>query len=306
MTTIAAQSFYASVSVAATRDVAAKATPASAGDASTEGPSASGGDSAVVITLSIAAQAFSVVQESAPSNYYAQFFRTRDGSPANALGAAVADPGSVSSSAGKTFAQVTADARARMDAKYGAMNASGKPFDFNSWEGRDWYTLFGDLDRRSLYAVASNAGGLFSKDEQDVAKSIMTQQQGLAMGLYSGPTSLAGNFADPFVGDYAARMKAGIAFLDNVSPEEKGSFDWAKQRASVQFSYETEMRRRGEEPEKLDSGSALVKMIKAAMDNLRDLNDPSKSLEDMPQYKQAETYYAAAGGQPPGPVDLTA
>ncbi len=140
-----------------------------------------------------------------------------------------------------------------MDAKYAQMDASGKPFDFNSFEGRDWYTLMGDLDRRSLYA-----------------QSIMSQQQGLAMGLYSGPTSQQGKFVDPFFGDHAERMKAAVKFLDGVSNDEKTSIAWAASRAGAQSAYEWIMEGEGKTPERLDSPNLLVRLLMAAMSTMKD------------------------------------
>lgn len=220
---------------------------------------------AVTITLSDQAQTLLAAQASASANYYAQFFPTRDGSSATALAVAVTDPGAQSSSSGKSLQQVAADARANMDAKYAAMKASGKPFDYNSSEGKDWYTLMADLDRRSLYAVSSNQGGQFSKQERDMAQSIMSQQQGLAMGEYNGPTRLAGSFVDPFGGDVAAQLEAGIKFLDRVSNDEKTSIAWAVSRASDQRGYELGIQSDGKAPKNYNSENPLVKLIRAAM-----------------------------------------
>ncbi|NUB11599.1 hypothetical protein GAY28_02070 [Azospirillum brasilense] len=209
---------------------------------SAAGQPATTGGSAVFVTLSIEAQAFMATTTASkagktgngtPAGPYAAYFPTRDGKNATALAKAVSDPGAVSSSAGLSGPAIAKDARARMDAQYEAMKAGGKPFDFDSFEGRDWYSLMGDLDRRSLEAVRSNVGGQFSKQEQDIAQSIMAQQEGLAMGLYNGPISQEATFTDPFRGDEAARRTASLAFLDAVSAEEKSSTEWATRRAAV-------------------------------------------------------------------------
>jgi hypothetical protein len=185
---------------------------------------------AAIIQLSNAAlAALNAQRETADTSGYTAYFPTRDGKGASTLAAAVGNPGGVSSSANKSFAQVATDARTRMDAEYAAMTAAGQPFSADSDEGKDWYTLMGDLDRRSLYAVASNAGNQFSAQEQDIAKSIMRQQQGLAMGLYTGPTSQAASFRDPFAGNSSARLAAARAFLNDASAEEKQSSEWIRQ-----------------------------------------------------------------------------
>jgi len=222
------------------------------------------------VTLSPAAQA-AVTAKSDPSvSYYAQFFPTRDGSPATALAAAIVDPGAESISKGKTKEQVATAARASMDAKYKEMQASGKPFDINSNEGKDWYSLMGNLDRRALYSVSSNQGGQFSKDEQDIAQSIMSQQQGWAMGLPGGPTRLVEGVPDSFNGDNAGRMKAAVKWLDGVSNDEKASISWASSRAAAQTSYEWIMEGEKQTPENLDSDSPMVKLIKSAMNTMKD------------------------------------
>jgi len=101
----------------------------------------------------------------------------------------------------KSFAQVALDARASMDTQYAAMKASGKPFDINKREGEDLYKLLGSLDRRSLYAVRSNEGGQFTKDEQVLAQILMGKQVAYAMDLPSKAgtfLSSSSNFAEGF------------------------------------------------------------------------------------------------------------
>ena len=134
----------------------------------------------------------------------------------------------------------------------------------------DLYSLMGDLDRRALSSVSSNQGGQFSKEEQDMAQSIMSQQQGWAMGLPSGPTRLVEGIPDPFNDDNAARMKAAVKWLDGVSNDEKATVSWASSRASAQISYEWIVDDQNQTPENLDSDSPMVKLIKSAMDTMKD------------------------------------
>lgn len=269
----------------------AASSPSKAGTAATakDGagtPASTGSGSSVMVTLSMqaqqtmisaqtgSAQATSQTQGTAakPSGAGAAFqryFPTRDGAPATALADAVANPGQESSSAGKTLDQVGADARERMDAVYKAMEASGQPFDYNSTEGRDWNSLMGSLDRRSLYAVSSNTGGQFTKQEQDIARTLMAQQQGLATGLYHGPTSQMGSYTDPYNGDVGAKYKAAVSFLDKVSGDEKSSVAWAGSRAAAQVSYQWRMIGNNEPAEDLSSDNPLVNLIVSAMDTVR-------------------------------------
>ena len=234
-----------------------------------------GGNSSVSVHLSPQAQAMAM-RETDPTAYYSRFFPTRDGEPATALAAAVADPGRESSSAGLNAQEVAADARARMDAKYEEMEAAGRPFGSDNYEGKDWYELTGDLDRRSLNAVATNAEGLFSSDEQDMARSIMYQQQGLATGVYGGPTSQKGYYVDTFAGDTQDRMEATVAFLDKVSADEKATVAWASSRASAQIAYQNSGRTQIGLAKRLDSELPLVQLITSAMDTAQ--GDMSRGL----------------------------
>lgn len=215
-----------------------------------------------------------------PSNGFNKYFPVRAGFTSTALSNAVTDPGMQTSSAGKNFNEVALDARTRMDAQYAAMSASGKPYDLNSREGVDSTALMSELDRRSLYAVSSNTGGLFTQDEQTTAHSLMNQQLGLAMGLYAGPIRLAGEFGvgnnPALTGDYASAGKAAVSFLDKVSTEEKASVAWAVNRASAQRTYESGMELMGRTPENLDSDIPLVKLIRAAMATMQ--NDPGRGI----------------------------
>lgn len=259
--------------------------PAAAKDG-TGTAAAIGNGSSVIVTLSAqaqttmistqtgSAQATSHVQGTAAKPggagaAFQRYFPTRDGMPATALADAVVNPGQESSSAGKTLDQVGADARERMDAVYKAMEESGQPFDINSTEGRDWNSLMGNLDRRSLYAVSSNTGGQFTAQEQDIAKTLMGQQQGLATGLYHGPIREMGSYIDPYNGDASAKFKAATAFLDKVSGDEKSSVAWAGSRAAAQTSYQWSMIGKDQPAEDLSSDNPLVKLIVSAMDTVR-------------------------------------
>ncbi|WP_287030082.1 hypothetical protein [Pseudomonas sp. UBA6310] len=186
------------------------------------------------VTLSSAAQ-----QSNALSNYYAQFFPSRTGMTSDALVRSVISPGSVSSSQGKTLADVATDARSRMDANYATMKASGTPYDANSPGNVDTISLMGNLDRRSLYSVSENVGGLFSEQEQKAASSLMKQQLSLAMGEFVGPAGSQAQFVDPYAGDETARNLAGAKFLAAVSSDEKSSAAWNQEKAPIETALRT-------------------------------------------------------------------
>jgi len=157
----------------------------------------------------------------------------------------------------KSFADVTSDARAALNKTYSEMNAEGHPFDAVHATQGDWDRAFGQLDRRSLFAVASNSGGQFNAEEQDIARSMMARQQGQAMGLY-GPMGAEKMTKDPTGG-----FVAGIRFLDSVSPEEQASMNWKVQRASMQWSYEStfDQHHAGEKKEDFSTGDSIVNML---------------------------------------------
>jgi hypothetical protein len=161
----------------------------------------------------------------------APFFPVRSGMNADALVLGASKPGAVSSSKDKTFAEVAADARKRMDEKYALMTASGKPY---TGSDEDRNALMGDLDRRSLNAVATNQGGSFTAQEQASAQALMRQQARLATGYYSGPADQQKNWKDPFVNDPFGRASAALDFMDNMSPEEKATPEWLSQHLSLE------------------------------------------------------------------------
>lgn len=170
----------------------------------------------------------------------------------------------VASAQPKTFQQVTDDARASLDRVYGELEASGKPFDYTHARQEDVEGLMGGLDRRSLFAIASNSGGQFSDDEQTMAQGLMARQQSGAMGL-NGPMGSVSMTFDPTPG-----FAAGIRFMDSVSEEEKQSMDWKVQRASLQWSYETtfDQHHSGEKKEKFTIGDPLVNMLVAGFHSM--------------------------------------
>jgi len=209
---------------------AAPATPSPA--TPSPAPSSPAASSSDAVALSKTAKAALSGSLSDKIAYYKQYMPTRAGFSSTALAAAVADPGGQSFSAGKSFAQVASAARAELNKQYSKMASSGLAYDAKSREDRN--SAFGNLDRRALSAVASNQGGLFTKEERQIAANLMAQQRSLAIGIYSGPPELKGTFIDRFAGHETARQQANIAFLDHVSDDEKGTDAWASARADAE------------------------------------------------------------------------
>ncbi len=215
---------------------------------------------------------------------YAKFMPVREGFSANNIALGVSDPSAEPFSQKRALADVANAARENLNQKYELMKQSGKPYDYNSLEGKDWYSAFGDLDRRALFAIRSNQGGQFTKQEQEIAQSIMSSQEGIAMGLYSGPSRLAGDFADKFAGNDVARFKAYQSYLSRVSDDEKASGDWILANDSAKRGYqsiiENEKYRREHKEEKgltlLDVITQISKEIQAQLDEnaQEDLKSP--------------------------------
>ena len=240
----------------------------------TENPSTGGGGT-VTDPVEISAEAQQRLQDDAAKNalqdakvaYYAQFRPTRDGFSSSNMALGIVDPSAQPFSQNRPFADVAQAARDELDARYKQMNDSGQPYDSNSYEGVDDNSLYGNLDRRALYAVASNQGGLFTSAEQQRARDIMRGQQGMAMGGYNGPTRLAGKFASPITNDYEQIFKSGVQFMDKVSPEEKaGDVEWAVQRGSMQKYYEDQAKSNGNVPDNFNINHPLVNLVRAALD----------------------------------------
>jgi len=120
----------------------------------------------------------------------------------------------------KDFATVTAEARAALDGLYagakvtGPIDASGNPtIDLSS------------LDRRSLFAIATNNAGKFTPDEQSVAATEFNNRFNAALAPAAATTQLTG--------DFSAVYQAALNYLDGASPEEKATAAWSAQRAAV-------------------------------------------------------------------------
>ena len=227
-------------------------------------------------TVDISATAVEMSKTIEYTHPYAKYFPTSSNTPANNLAIGATNPSSEPFSGGKSSEDVAVDAREELDAQYKNFQKNNKVFNKNSFEGRDWYELFQKLDRRALYIVKSDKTGLFSKDERDMADSIMGQQQGLAMGLYSGPTSMEKTFVDPFGGNYAKQLEAHMEYLKNVSPDEKVSGEWMRDMMTSEILYITEKYKKKDKPEEEDP---IIKLIKKLIEEER-LNEKAAKKRD--------------------------
>ncbi|MCE2574298.1 hypothetical protein [Komagataeibacter sp. FNDCR2] len=248
--------------------------------------------------------------------YYAQFFPTRSGA-GTIFGENILDPAATTLSTGLSGPEIAKAARASMDAEYSSMTASGQAFDFNS--GVDWNTLMSGLDRTALAAVSSDQDGLFSKDEQDMAQSLMLQEEQFAIGNYAGPLNLESKFvsqppsgqgysfdsSDAMVSDTSNITYADIAlsenlssYLDKAGNYEKSTVQWAFGRASVQTQYEEDMdaAKQPYDPQYI-SNLSIVGMLSELMKNAQKIHvgtDPSVlNTTDLLNEKWAKGHEAA-------------
>lgn len=125
----------------------------------------------------------------------------------------------------KDFSTVTADARAALDDLL-AKAGRASPLDT---DGKVMVDL-SKLDRRELFAIASNSDDQFTDDEQAAAKQEMQARFDAAL---AGPLAVA-----RVTGDISALYKAAAAYLDGASAEEKQGDDWAALRDAVSAGYQ--------------------------------------------------------------------
>lgn len=123
------------------------------------------------------------------------------------------------------FTTVTNDARTALDKLYAAAKVT-------SPIGADGKTTIdlSSLDRRSLFAIATNNGGKFTPDEQKVASSELSNRFNTALAPAAMATSMTKN--------YTVVYKAALDYLDGASSEEKATATWSAQRAAALKGYE--------------------------------------------------------------------
>lgn len=115
---------------------------------------------------------------------------------------------------------VIANTRSTLSSLYSAAKVSG-PLDASGSQTVD----LSSLDRRALYAMASNNAGGFTADEQAVAKTELGKRFNAALAPATGTAQLTG--------DLSGIYKAALDYLDSAGSEEKATAGWAAQRAAV-------------------------------------------------------------------------
>ncbi|MEH2512390.1 hypothetical protein V1291_003744 [Nitrobacteraceae bacterium AZCC 1564] len=133
------------------------------------------------------------------------------------------------------FATVAGNARTSLDDLYAAAQVT-RPL---TNDGKQTIDL-SKLDRRSLFAISTNAGGKFTEDEQRVASDELKNRLNAALAPAAATASMTAN--------YTVVYKAALNYLDGASSEEKATSTWAAQHAAVQKGYQAAQQKPDEIP----------------------------------------------------------
>ena len=129
---------------------------------------------------------------------------------------------------------VVSNTRTALDALYKAAGVAGPLAD-----GKQTIDLK-SLDRRALYAVASNTGGKFSADEQAVAKKELQARFDAALAPQCAVARLTG--------DWSRVYQAGLAYMQEAGKEEKASASYAQTLLALQAGQQTALAQPGRVP----------------------------------------------------------
>lgn len=141
---------------------------------------------------------------------------------------------------------VIADAKSQIAARLKAAGAASALSNGNS-------TIdLSDMDRRTLYAVASNQGGGFSTDQQVVAALGMRDQRDQALASPAAQARLTG--------DYASLYQTALDQMDAAGPEEKATSAWSDQRAALVEGRKQALARPGLAPSGIANDSVAAYM----------------------------------------------
>jgi hypothetical protein len=162
---------------------------------------------------------YSATQSKTASTAYNKTASTAQSTSTGATNVTLSDEAK-STLSGKDFATVIAEAREKLDelmsdAKVTSPFADGQmAIDLNK------------LDRRELFAIASNADDQFTEDEQKAAAIALQDRFDAAL---KGPAAVA-----RVTDEVADIYKAALDFLTVASAEEKQTPAWAEKKAAVE------------------------------------------------------------------------
>lgn len=152
------------------------------------------------------------------------------------------------------------------------------------------------LDRRGLYAIASNQGGKFPIEEQVVASLRLKANRDASL---SAPAS-----AMRVTGDYTGLYKAALANLEAAGPEEKAMGQWAKDKAALTEGLRQATDKPGVAPTGIDGDpvAAYLKETGGVVANPR-TRDIGKVASDVRSVLDKQYATATKDGMATGPDD---
>ncbi|KQZ02721.1 hypothetical protein ASD21_21625 [Caulobacter sp. Root1455] len=144
------------------------------------------------------------------------------------------------------------------------------------------------LDRRTLFAIASNKGGKFSIEEQVVASLRIKANRDTSMSAAASAMRVTG--------DYAGLYKAALTNLDAAGPEEKAAGQWAKDKAALTEGLKQATAKPGVQPTGIDGDpvAAYLKDVGGVVANPR-TRDIGKVASDVRTVLDKQ--YASATGE---------
>jgi hypothetical protein len=184
----------------------------------------------------------------------------------------------------KDFSAVTSEARATLDGLYAAAKVTG-PLDAAGNATID----LSSLDRRSLFAIASNIAGKFTTDEQSVASTELNNRFNAALAPAAATTKLTGN--------YGAVYQAALSYLDGASGEEKATAAWSAQRAAVLKGVQATQQNPSTAPSNIASDPVAAYLAQYPGGSTAATEDFSSVARDVRAKLDAQASAAAASGK---------
>jgi hypothetical protein len=184
----------------------------------------------------------------------------------------------------KDFAAVTADARATLNRLYAAANVAGPV----SGEGVTTIEL-SSLDRRSLFAIATNNGGKFTPDEQKVAGNELASRFNEALAPTAATSKLTGDFNSVY--------KAALEYLDGASGEEQATATWSAQRDAVLKGIQAAQHNPGVAPTGIANDPVATYLAQGANGGAIATQDISTVAKNVRTTLDAQAQAAAAAGK---------
>jgi hypothetical protein len=158
------------------------------------------------------------------------------------------------------------------------------------------------LDRRSLYAIASNQDGKFSTQEQVVAALQMKTTSDASL---STPTAVM-----RVTGDYSSLYSTALANLELAGPEERASSQWTQTKAALTEGLKQATQKAGAAPSGIagDTVAAYLKAIGGVVANpqTRDIDSVASDVRAVLDKQQAAaTQDGASTGADNGAIDFS-